>query len=235
MIKTYLTPDDNTKTKEQYLQIFSGCQSLFEKKHKDYGSTWRVNRMKSLTDQLFIKIMRIRQLQESGKNLVGDSIESEYVALVNYSIVCLIQLTFYEVNGNDAAAASAKKKLLKGIDVDDLKSAFPDLTNTEEVLYKSLINDKHNMNFSDTTIHIWYTLMKLNVYTLMLKKNHDYGEAWRDMRNESLCDLIFIKILRIRQIEDNSYQTSVSEGVDANYMDIINYSIFVLINMGYTF
>lgn len=172
------------ETLAQYDTIVNTCRDLFIKKMKDYGCSWRVLRMPSLTDQIFIKAQRIRTLQRTGTSLVGETIEPEFKAMINYSLMALIQ---QELGIADQ----------------------PDLNEKKAVeLY-----DKHMLATRD----------------LMTKKNHDYGEAWRDMRVESLTDLILVKILRIKQIEGNAGKTIVSEGVEGNYADIINYSIFALI------
>ncbi|MDA8596234.1 DUF1599 domain-containing protein [Flavobacteriaceae bacterium] len=173
-------------TSKQYDEIISTCRALFEKKMVDYGSAWRILRLPSLTDQIFIKAQRIRQLQESDVRKVDEGERSEFIGIINYSIMALVQLE-------------------KGI------VEQPDL-NTIEAL---VLYDK----FADET------------KTLMENKNHDYGEAWREMRISSLTDLILQKLLRVKQIEDNQGKTLVSEGIDANYQDMINYAVFALILM----
>ncbi len=175
-----------SQTSSQYQAELDKCRSLFLKKTSDYGTAWRILRTSSLTDQIFIKAQRIRTIQESGENKVGEGIEDEFIGIVNYGIMALIQI----------------EKAGEG----ELELSLEEVT----TLY-----DKHS------TI----------TFDLMLKKNHDYGEAWRDMRVSSLCDLILMKILRVKQIEDNEGATIVSEGIDANYMDMINYAIFALIKM----
>jgi len=174
-------------TSEQYNAVVEECRSLFIKKMSDYGSAWRILRLPSLTDQIFIKAQRIRQLQENSVRKVDEGEKSEFIGIINYSIMALIQLE-------------------KGI-VEN-----PDL-NTEEA---TELYDKH--------IGITKELME--------NKNHDYGEAWRDMRISSLTDLILQKLLRVKQIEDNEGKTIVSEGIDANYQDMINYAVFAMIHMG---
>ena len=162
------------------------CRTLFEKKTRDYGTSWRVLRLPSLTDQIFIKANRIRSVQESGENRVGDDLSGEFVAMVNYAVMALMQI---ELGPDDDSELPLKRA-------------------TE--LY-----DKH-----------------LNrTLELMLDKNHDYGEAWRQMRISSMVDLILMKLRRIKQIEDNEGQTLVSEGVEGGYMDIVNYSLFCLVRM----
>jgi len=175
-----------SQTKLQYNQELSKCRSLFKDKTSDYGTAWRILRTSSLTDQIFIKAQRIRTLQESEENLVGEDIQGEFVGIVNYGIMALIQLS------------------LKADESLDLP------LNKTMTLYD---------NYAQKTLE------------LMLKKNHDYGEAWRDMRVSSLCDLILMKLLRVKQIEDNNGETIVSEGLDANYQDMINYAIFALIKL----
>jgi hypothetical protein len=175
-----------TQTSEQYLNVIQTCKEIFIKKTNDYGTAWRILRSSSLTDQIFIKAQRIRTIQETGENKVGESIVDEFKAIVNYCIMALIQLEKKELNSMDLSLQQAV-------------SLF------EEYSMKS--------------------------FDLMLKKNHDYGEAWRDMRVSSLTDLILMKILRVKQIEDNKGQTLISEGIDANYYDMLNYAVFSLIHL----
>ncbi|RKN79901.1 DUF1599 domain-containing protein [Ulvibacterium marinum] len=173
-------------TSEQYDAVIKICRDLFQKKMKDYGSAWRILRLPSLTDQIFIKAQRIRGLQENEVRKVDEDEQSEFIGIINYAIMALIQLE-------------------KGI------ANEPDLSGSEAlVLY-----DRH---VAETK-------------TLMENKNHDYGEAWRDMRVSSLTDLILQKLLRVKQIEDNKGKTLVSEGIAANYQDMINYAIFALIHL----
>ena len=174
------------KTLQQYDNITSKCKSLFQKKLHDYGSAWRILRLASLTDQIFIKAQRIRGLQQNSVQKVNEGQAEEFIGIINYSIMALIQIE-------------------KGI------SEIPDL-NSEECnkLYNIMLNKTRD---------------------LMMNKNHDYGEAWREMRVSSLTDLILQKLLRIKQIEDNQGNTLVSEGIDANYTDIINYAVFALIHL----
>lgn len=171
-------------TSKQYDAVIDECRSLFVKKMSDYGAAWRILRLPSLTDQIFIKAQRIRQLQENEVRKVDEGAKSEFIGIINYSIMALIQLE-------------------KGV-VEN-----PDL-NTEEA---TALYDNHSNSTKE----------------LMMDKNHDYGEAWRDMRVSSLTDLILQKLLRVKQIEDNKGKTIVSEGIDANYQDMINYAIFALI------
>ena len=175
-----------TETSYHYYQITSKCRDLFENKMKDYGSAWRILRLSSLTDQIFIKAQRIRGLQTNKERKVDEGQFSEFIGIINYSIMSLIQIEKGVVESPDLNLNDALK------------------------LY-----DKH---LSTTK-------------SLMEAKNHDYGEAWRDMRVSSLTDLIIQKILRIKQIEDNKGKTLVSEGIDANYQDMINYSVFALIHL----
>jgi hypothetical protein len=171
------------KTADQYRKVILKCRSIFEKKGKDYGTAWRILRVSSLTDQLFIKAQRIRTIQETGENKVGESIENEFVAIVNYCVMGLVQL--------ELGAATEEMSIEDAIERYDEKTKAS--------------------------------------FELMEKKNHDYGEAWRDMRISSLTDLIMMKILRTKQIEDNQGKTLISEGIDANYLDMLNYAVFALI------
>ena len=174
------------KSEQQYHSISSSCKLLFVKKMKDYGVAWRILRLASLTDQIYIKTQRIRCLQQNKQRKVAEGQESEFIGIINYAIMALIQIE-------------------KGV-VDQ-----PDISHEEALaLYEK---------------HIQIT------FELMQAKNHDYGEAWREMRVSSLTDLILQKLLRIKQIEDNNGETIVSEGVDANYQDIVNYAIFALIHL----
>ncbi len=173
-------------TSTQYDTVINTCRDLFVKKMKDYGSAWRILRLPSLTDQIFIKAQRIRSLQENEVRKVDEGEVSEFIGIINYSIMALIQIE-------------------KGI------AEQPDLS-TEEATEQY---DKH-INITKT---------------LMMNKNHDYGEAWRDMRVSSLTDLIIQKLLRVKQIEDNKGKTLVSEGIDANYQDMINYAVFAMIHL----
>jgi|TARA_R110000751_G_scaffold937_10_gene3315 hypothetical protein len=175
-----------SQTSQQYDAVITQCRDLFSKKMKDYGSAWRILRLPSLTDQIFIKAQRIRGLQTLAESKVDEGQESEFIGIINYSIMALIQLD-------------------KGV------SEQPDLS-LEESLEQ----------YDD---HVAVTKQ------LMMDKNHDYGEAWRDMRVSSLTDLILQKLLRVKQIEDNKGATLVSEGIDANYQDMINYAVFAMIHL----
>lgn len=173
-------------TNEQFKEAMNLCRDIFSKKLYDYKPSWRMLRPASLTDQLFIKAKRIRTLEETGESLVGEGILPEFMALINYGIVGLIQL----------AKGYADKV---------------DMTNDEAMeLYDSYATE---------------------CLELMKKKNHDYGEAWRDMRVSSYTDIILTKLERIKEIEDKNGVTTVSEGIDSNYMDIINYSVFAVIKL----
>ncbi len=175
-----------TQTQLEYTNVINLCRELFHDKTRDYGTAWRILRPQSLTDQIFIKAQRIRTVQETGKNLVGESEEGEFVAIVNYCIMALVQLSEPEDLGLDLEADHAL------------------------ALY-----DKYATEARE----------------LMERKNHDYGEAWREMRVASLTDLILQKILRVKQIEDNKGKTIVSEGIAANYFDMLNYAVFALIHL----
>ncbi len=172
------------KSLTQYDEVIARCKALFQRKNKDYGTAWRVLRLPSLTDQIFIKASRIRNIEEQGHHQVSDRIDDEYVGIINYCVLALIQ---HRLAGDDRMTIPAKE--LDG-------------------LYDSSIRETRD---------------------LFQRKNHDYGEIWRDMRSSSYTDLILMKILRIKQIEDNAGAVVASEGVDANYQDIINYSVFALI------
>ena len=174
------------QTTQQYNRIVALCRELFQKKMHDYGTAWRILRTSSLTDQLYIKANRIRTLQEGAQQQVEEGQDAEFIGLVNYSVMALIQL---ELNGDEELEIPAEKA----------------------------------MELYDRYIGI--------AYDLMMRKNNDYGEAWRDMRVSSLTDLILMKLLRVKQIEDNKGETLASEGIDANYLDIINYAVFSLIKL----
>ena len=171
-------------TEQQFKDILAECRSLFEKKLHDYGASWRILRPSSLTDQLFIKAKRIRSLETKQVSMVGEGIRPEFIALINYGIVGLIQLD-------------------KGF------ADHPDITPVEAM---ALYDQKAS-----------------EALELMTRKNHDYDEAWRQMRNESYTDLILMKIHRTKQIENNGGKTLISEGIDANYYDMLNYAVFYMI------
>lgn len=173
-------------TQAHYQQITNSCKELFINKMKDYGSAWRILRLPSLTDQIFIKAQRIRSIQDLEEQKIAEGQVSEFIGIINYSIMALIQLEL---------------GVAEQPDLDALKA-------TE--LYEKHLNQ---------------------TFKLMMDKNHDYGEAWREMRVSSLTDLILQKLLRVKQIEDNQGKTIVSEGIDANYQDMINYAVFALIHL----
>ena len=176
----------NTNTSQQFDTVVGFCRDIFVKKMKDYGSAWRILRTPSLTDQIYIKANRIRSIDDKGIQKVKEGIKPEFIGIINYSIMALIQLELSDKNNLE-------------LDPDDAIK-----------LYNSYIQKSKE---------------------LMLDKNHDYGEAWRNMRVSSLTDIILMKLMRIKQIEDNEGKTFISEGVDANYFDIINYAIFALIRI----
>ena len=173
-------------TQFQYQSVMKNCKSLFNKKMQDYGSSWRIMRLTSLTDQIFIKAQRIRSLQTKITRKVDEGEIPEFVGVINYSIMALIQIEL-------------------GV------SENPDLDLDEALTY--------------------YEAQEKIIFELMLAKNHDYGEAWRDMRVSSLTDLILQKLMRVKQIESNSGKTIISEGIEANYHDIVNYAVFALIHL----
>ncbi|TDE28539.1 MULTISPECIES: DUF1599 domain-containing protein [Flavobacterium] len=175
-------------TSKEYDTVIATCRALFINKMKDYGCAWRILRLPSLTDQIYIKAQRIRSLQENEVRKIDEDETGEFIGIINYSIMALIQLELGVVDQPDLGVAKATE-----------------LYDAKVKLTKELMEDK----------------------------NHDYGEAWRDMRVSSLTDLILQKLLRVKQIEDNKGKTLVSEGIDANYQDMINYSIFALILMGF--
>ena len=177
---------DSAKTEQQIKDVLTECRTLFQKKLHDYGASWRILRPSSLTDQLYIKAKRIRSLEIKKESLVGEGIRPEFIALINYGIVGIIQLE-------------------KGY-VDEV-----DIT-------------------SDEALQL-YDKYALEALQLMTRKNHDYDEAWRSMRVSSYTDFILTKIQRVKEIEDIQGDTLVSEGIDANYMDIINYAVFGVIKM----
>lgn len=175
------------KTIEQYNAAVKRCRTIYSAKAKDYGTSWRIMRLPSITDQIFIKAQRIRTIDLKGEKKVNEEMDVEFIGIVNYAVIALIQMELGDGSEEqivyDKAVSLFDKKITEALDV-------------------------------------------------MLAKNHDYGEAWRDMRVSSFTDLILMRILRIRQIEDNKGKTIMSEGVDANLHDIINYGIFALIKLG---
>ena len=176
----------NSITDKQYDEAVISCKDIFMKKTQDYGTSWRVLRLISITDQIFIKAKRVRTIQEKQTQKVSDDISSEFKGIVNYAVIGLIQLNL----GN---------------------------AEMEEMPAETVENDyDHQIKFAKNT---------------MMDKNHDYGEAWRDMSEESFIDLILMKLNRIRQILANNGETLISEGIDANFVDILNYALFALILM----
>lgn len=176
-----------TNTSQEFDSVIAVCKSLFLKKTNDYGTAWRILRPASITDQIFIKAQRIRTLEEKKVSKVGEDIVSEYIGIINYCAIAMMQLELGEDDPYELGVEKVEK----------------------------LFDEKVN-----------------GTKELMFAKNHDYGEAWRDMRISSLTDLILMKILRVKQIEDNSGHTLASEGVNANYQDMLNYAVFALIKLG---
>jgi hypothetical protein len=177
------------QTNEQYDHIIEICCGIFEKKMKDYGSAWRILRTTSMTDQIYIKAQRVRSIEDKGVQQVEDNVRSEYIGIINYCAMALIQ---YE-----------------------LGPSFKEDLNTGEIIEMYVQNLK-------------------TAKELMMRKNHDYGEAWRNMRISSYTDLILMKLMRIKQIEDNMGKTIISEGIDANYLDMINYAVFAMIKIDFS-
>ena len=177
---------NNPKTEQEYHAALARCRSLYIDKMKDYGPSWRILRTPSITDQIFIKVKRIRTLQTTAEQLVDEGIEPEFIGIVNYAAMGIIQLQLGVVDKPDLDASAAT------------------------ALYDKVTRE---------------------AFELMTRKNHDYDEAWRDMRVSSITDLIMSKVLRTKSIEDNNGKTLVSEGLDANYYDMINYAVFALILM----
>jgi hypothetical protein len=175
-----------SKTLDEYNQVIKRCKEVFEKKTLDYGTAWRILRLPSITDQIFIKAQRIRSIQEKGFQKIPDDIISEFIGIINYCIIALIQI--------------------KLTDVSD-----------EQVPPKQIIS--------------LYELAVNEITDLLADKNHDYDEAWRDMRVSSMTDIILMKLYRVKQIEDNEGKTIISEGISANYQDIVNYAVFCLIKL----
>jgi hypothetical protein len=172
------------QTVNEYKEVIQGCKAVFEKKTKDYGTAWRILRLPSITDQIYIKAQRIRSIQEKKKQLVDDDIGGEFLGIINYCVIALIQM---ELNQED-----------------QLELTFREL----EPLYDEAVSETMG---------------------LLHQKNHDYDEAWRNMRISSITDIILMKLLRVKQIEDNDGKTIISEGVKANYQDMINYAVFATI------
>lgn len=175
-----------SQTASEYSEIIILCKELFKKKTKDYGTAWRVLRLPSITDQVYIKAKRIRSIQEKGNQKIDDSVHDEFIGIINYCLIALMQTEL--------------------LDDSPMEIAFDEL----EPMYDRWVSDTRG---------------------LLEMKNHDYGEAWREMRISSMTDIILMKLHRVKQIEDNEGRTLVSEGVEANYQDIINYAIFCLIKL----
>ncbi len=176
----------NDKTAHEYKEVMTVCKTLFAKKTQDYGTAWRVLRLSSITDQIFIKAQRIRNIQEKQAQKVADSVKDEFIGIINYCLIALIQINLIH-------------------------------------------SDKMDLSFAE--LEPMYDKAADETFALLQNKNHDYDEAWRDMRVSSMTDIILMKLLRTKQIEDNEGKTLVSEGVKANYQDMINYSVFCLIKM----
>jgi hypothetical protein len=174
----------NEKTSHEYKEVMAGCKALFAKKTHDYGTAWRVLRLPSITDQIFIKAQRIRSIQDKGIQKVGDPIKDEFVGIINYCLIAMMQMELAESN-------------------------------------------KMDLRFEE--LEPLYDKAAAETFDLLQNKNHDYGEAWRDMRASSITDIILMKLFRVKQIEDNQGKTLASEGVRANYQDMINYAVFCLI------
>lgn len=176
-----------SQTISEYNKVIDRCREIFINKTLDYGTAWRILRLPSITDQIYIKAQRIRSIQEKGSQQVEENINSEFIGIINYCIIALMQMGMIDNKEMELAA--------------------------EEVgqLYDKFIGETKD---------------------LLMKKNHDYGEAWREMRVSSITDIILMKLLRVKQIEDNAGKTRISEGVDANYQDMINYAVFCLIKLG---
>lgn len=174
------------KTATEYKRIVQDCKHLFARKTKDYGTAWRILRLPSITDQIFIKAQRIRSIQEKGVQKVADPVRDEFIGIINYCLIAMIQLQLEA-------------------------------------------SDKMEMNFEE--LEPLYDKAVQETLSLLESKNHDYGEAWREMRITSITDIILMKLLRVKQIEDNNGNTLVSEGVKANYQDMINYAVFALIKL----
>jgi len=173
-------------TIQAYDEIISECKELFRNKTSDYGTAWRILRLPSITDQIFIKAQRIRSIQEKGNQKVEDDIRSEFIGIVNYCLIAMVQMELEE-------------------------------------------NGKLELTWQEIEPH--YDKSVRDTQGLLMDKNHDYGEAWREMRIGSMTDIILMKLMRVKQIEDNEGKTLVSEGIRANYQDMINYAVFCLIKL----
>lgn len=180
--------DPVTRTQKEFESVIGTCREIFLAKLKDYGTAWRILRTSSITDQIYIKAQRVRSIDDKGASKVAEGIKPEFIGIINYSVIALIQIELG-------------------------------------------VHDKFTLDPGDA--NVLYEKYVTAARDLMLNKNHDYGEAWRNMRLSSLTDIILMKLMRIKQIEDNQGKTFISEGVDANYYDIINYAVFALIKMDY--
>ncbi|WP_018476607.1 DUF1599 domain-containing protein [Pontibacter roseus] len=178
-----------SQTHQEYNQVVNRCKDTFVKKTLDYGTAWRILRLPSITDQIFIKAQRIRSIQEKGVQLVEDDIRDEFVGIINYCVIALMQLS---------------------------------------------LQDSTELTLSAEEVERMYSEQIEENLQLLNAKNHDYGEAWRDMRVSSITDIILMKLYRTKQIEDNQGQTLISEGVEANYRDMINYAVFALIKLDFS-
>jgi hypothetical protein len=176
----------NDKTAHEYKEVMAACKTLFAKKTHDYGTAWRILRLPSITDQIFIKAQRIRSIQEKGIQKVQDGVKDEFIGIINYCLIAMMQINL--------------------INSDKMELSFDEL----EPMYDKAASE---------------------TFELLQNKNHDYDEAWRDMRVSSMTDIILMKLLRVKQIEDIDGKTLVSEGIKANYQDMINYSVFCLIKL----
>ncbi len=176
------------QTTHEYNQVINVCRVLFINKTRDYGTAWRILRLPSITDQIYIKAQRIRSIQDKGKQKVEEDISSEFIGIINYCVIAMMQQE---------------------------------------------MTDSDNMELAPDKVAILYDTFVKETFDLLMNKNHDYGEAWREMRITSITDIILMKIFRVKQIEDNQGQTVVSEGVKANYQDMLNYAVFCLIKMGF--
>lgn len=176
------------QTITEYSKVIEKCRGIFMNKTRDYGTAWRILRLPSITDQIFIKAQRIRSIQEKGQQQVEEDIRSEFAGIINYCVIALMQMR---------------------------------------------LSDNKDLDIPAEKVAAMYDKNIRETMDLLLKKNHDYGEAWRDMRVSSITDIILMKLLRVKQIEDNAGKTIISEGVDANYQDMINYAVFCLIKLHY--
>lgn len=176
------------QTTHEYNQVINVCRGIFINKTRDYGTAWRILRLPSITDQIYIKAQRIRSIQEKGQQKIEEDISSEFIGIINYCLIAMMQL--------------------------ELEAGAP-------------------MELPAEKVEELYNLYSKETFDLLMNKNHDYGEAWREMRITSITDIILMKIFRVKQIEDNQGKTVISEGVKANYQDMINYAVFCLIKLGF--